>query len=878
TIKIDSLTNAGKLFEQYGMQEMRLWANYLAAHHVLFYLHDHSIAYSMTRDILSELKGTRLQKIELATLQLQGMALMGLRKSGSLNISKGDSDPVQAVLSRTAELARSMGYEYELARALYDSGLEYAGQSSNTDALDQFQQAVQIADGVGSTEMAKAIRESIVQVHTVLGDAPASSEVLQEIESQLVEDGGGDELALNLLAQARLLIGKYRYREALKVLSGALAYQNNSAIRRQIYFELAKILYETGRMDDSLKYLQLAGINPDSSRNRRVNPVVDVGEGLQILANIYRYKGEFERMQTTRSAQGQYRPATDQYLYDQGMDALATPGDHRQRAASLLRRSFEVAGPAGHDDIEHLAQLHYCVLTDPADGLCSNAALNRAHEWLIAAAVPRVTSEAMYVWVQLLLRDGRRGEANAVMEGLIDDIHVMRFSLPGVLGSWYWERHEQIFETWLGMLISESRQRGSTEGSASLLALSKMRFIEGTTESYAGKGGEADSLRTLLAQRADPGAGQSRLTLNEKIMPGLDKLRADFHERFAFLSDAGLKKYLRSLAEDETVMTYHLGPRLAQVWIANKNGVQRRDIADPAKVYQGIQTDRLSLADIGLAAFDDKMDELGKQLLQPVADLLTDTIYAIPAGPLLGVPLDALRFNGHYLVERHNVVNLLSFPQNVNPASSLQTGLLQSVFLAGNPMDYAGDYATRLETSAEISAVADLFVGPGLQIVQGVALLPDEFQSDHFSQSNLVHLSMPGVINLEHPDQSGLELSESEYEPGRAILLSPDIRSQNLGAGLVFLSSLRLSGIPRSGFSSQPGLVADFMAAGAESVIVNLWAGDAGSNVTFITSFYRSLKASANTAAALRNSRLEYLESGRDDGNYDWAGYQLYIK
>ncbi len=237
TVKIDSLINAAKLFEQFGMIEMRLWANYLAAHLIQFHLHDHSIVYSMTREILADLKGTRFQKIELATLQLQSLALIGLRKSGSLRPPADDTDPVQAALARAAELAGSMGYQFEQARALYASGVEYAGQSSWPQALEQFQLAVQLADSVASPELATAIRESIVQIHTIQGDAPATSEVLQEIESQLVEEGGGDELALNLLAQARLLMGSYHWGDAFEVVkSGALNHENNSAIRMQSQF------------------------------------------------------------------------------------------------------------------------------------------------------------------------------------------------------------------------------------------------------------------------------------------------------------------------------------------------------------------------------------------------------------------------------------------------------------------------------------------------------------------------------------------------------------------------------------------------------------------------------------------------------------------
>ncbi len=881
TVKIESLYKASQLFQQFGMQEMRLWANYLTAHLIQFHLHDHSMVYSMTRELLVDLRGTRLKKIELATLQLQSLALIGLKRSGSLNLSTDKTDPVQIALSQTAELAEAMGYYFEQARALFASGVEYAEESLYSNALEKFQLAVKAADSVESAELATAIRESIVLIHNIQGDTPATSEVLQEIESQLVEDGGGDELALNLLAQARLLMTNYHYGEALEVLSGALNYENNSAIRKQINYELAKTFYESGRLDEALNYLQLAEIKPDNGQKRRINPVIDVGEGLRILANTHRIRGEYGPMKQARSAQGQYQTAPDQYLYDQGLDAIARSGKNSKKAPTFFKSSFETATTAGHEDLKHLSRLQYCMLAGPADGLCSKAGLNASYEWLMTAGIPRLTAEAMFLRASRLTLDGQRSEAIAVMERLIDDVHLLRHSLAGVLGAWYWERHEEVFETWIGMLVTDSKQRNRTDGSASLLALSQIRYIEsyaGLELDLSGVSAENDRLRAQLAQRADPTTGIPAVTLNDNINNGLNKLRTSFRKEFEFLSNAGLQKHLRSLANDEMVLTYHISPTIAQVWIGQKGKVQRRDIANPAGVYRALQASRENLESAGLNAFNRKMDELGNYLIKSVADQLKDTIYWIPAGEFLGFPVDALRVNGRYLVERHNVVNLLSFPANTNPGNSLQTESLQKVFLAGNPQDYSGDYATRLETSAEISAVTDIFVGPGLQIVQGVALLPDEFQSADFLQANLIHLSMPGLINLKYPGESGLELSENEYGPGRVVLRPETIRTQKLSAGMVFLSSTRITGSPLSGFSSQPGFVSDFITAGAGSVVVNFWAGDAESDEGFITDFYRALQASGDIAESLRESRLRYLKNHRTNGLYDWAGYQLYIR
>ncbi|MFC1778366.1 CHAT domain-containing protein, partial [Pseudomonadota bacterium] len=212
----------------------------------------------------------------------------------------------------------------------------------------------------------------------------------------------------------------------------------------------------------------------------------------------------------------------------------------------------------------------------------------------------------------------------------------------------------------------------------------------------------------------------------------------------------------------------------------------------------------------------------------------------------------------------------------IHPGAGLQTGLPQTVFLAGHPRDYSGEYATRLDTSTEIRTVADIFVGPGLSIVQGTALLPDEFETEEFQQAQLAHLSMPGIIDLKYPDQSGLELSGTEFSTGRISLQPRDIQANKLQTDLVFLSATSVRETPLSGFSSQPGLISDFIDAGAHSVIARSWTSRGGIGESFISDFYRQLGISGNISAALANAKRDYLKSNRANGLYDWAGYQLY--
>ena len=186
--------------------------------------------------------------------------------------------------------------------------------------------------------------------------------------------------------------------------------------------------------------------------------------------------------------------------------------------------------------------------------------------------------------------------------------------------------------------------------------MSKIRYIENYTDSETTASAAPEStelLRTQLAQRESATLGPVQQDMSENIDEGLVRLRKPFKTTFEFLSRSGLQRHLKTLESDEVVLTYHISPVTAQVWVARKNRVQRRTIPGPGYIYGALQETRQGLADMGKSSFDSKMDALGKRLLEPVADLLTKNIHWVPAGPLLGFPLDALRIKGRYLIERH---------------------------------------------------------------------------------------------------------------------------------------------------------------------------------------------------------------------------------
>ena len=879
TVKIDSLINAGRLFQQFGMTEMRLWSNYLAAHLVHHQLRDFSIAYAMTAEILNELKGARVRNLELATLQLQSAALIGLKRAGVLNTSASDRDPVQTALASVIAVAEATGYQLEQALALQASGEEYAADAYYPEALERFRSAVSISDRVADGELSNQIRESMVKIHSVQGDTEATSEVLQKIETQLQGDGAEDDLALNLLAQGRIFVNNYQYDQAIASLLRAFGHQNDSAVRAQINFELARCFFETGKLEEAQAYLERIGVGPVQQGQGRPPAIINAGEAYGILATIHRINGEFDLMRQARELQGLSDGGKAVYFLDRGLDEIAVNGENSRASRSLFQQGFEAAAQSQKPYLQDLLRLHACAVETGEGKLCRASETGSSYQSLIESGIPRYITQAMQLMARMSVEAGQPGKAIEIMDSLVDEIHMLRSQLPGVLGSWYRERHERIFEFYLELLSHTGTESSGRDALASLLVLSKIRFIEGSAGKVVVVPEDSDTtqgLRARLAQLVNDGSGQRQAGLQIQVNRALDDLRKRSSQQLGNLSISGIQAFLNKLKSNEVMLTYHISPTTAQAWVAGRAGVRHINISNPVYIYSALEQARQGLAGLGLDAFENKMNALGKRLAAPLSGLLKETVYWVPAGALLGFPIDALRLNGRYLAEDHTIVNLWSFPQMTALRQKIEKPGQQSVFLAGFPQDYSGEYATSLKTSPEIQAVTDFFVGPGLTIVQGTALLPDEFSSEPFSRAGLIHLAIPGVIDLKYPDQSVLELSGFEGGSGRASLYPYDIQSLDLQAGLVFLSATQAQQHPTSAFISQPGFVSDFFEAGARAVIARLWTSGGSVPLPFLDDFYTQLQRTGSAAQALAYSKRRYIETNRRNGLYDWAGFQLF--
>ncbi len=146
----------------------------------------------------------------------------------------------------------------------------------------------------------------------------------------------------------------------------------------------------------------------------------------------------------------------------------------------------------------------------------------------------------------------------------------------------------------------------------------------------------------------------------------------------------------------------------------------------------------------------------------------------------------------------------------------------------------------------------------------------------NLSQYQIVHFATHGLLNETQPELSGLVFSlydETGTEKAGFLQLS-DIFNLTLSAELVVLSACQTGvgqDIRGEGLVS---LTRGFMYAGAERVVVSLWAVADNSTSELMQNYYRKiLEMGSNPATAMREVQLEMIQSDNYNAPFFWAPF-----
>ncbi len=906
TMKVITLMQAANFFDLLGMLELQLWSEFYAHFYLLTVLNDSITAAEGAREIYAAATRSGLDDLALAALQLEASATVA--QIGGSN--KGSADALfgqaQTLFQQAAQLAQRKDYQHEHALAIYHSGLAFEKAGNTNTAFVQFDQAVTIASGCGDTALANQIRQHAAKLHESLGDNTEAIVLMQQIsadtpvqiasaeakaeeaESQEEDELADREMVNYLLEQGRLLEKTFRHREAAEVFRQALQLNQKSespTLTGPVYLLLAKALYGAGQMDKALEYLQ-EGIKKTPSYRHETELYVAYG----LVASIQRGRGDFAAMAAARNHQQQFLTETGAgapaaFSFESALDDLAAHGTGSATARALLRQSEQEAKQSGAKRFGQLALLQLCAVGES----CTAEVAQQALADVDATGLPGARQQARLLYSQKLHRDGQLTRAMAELDQLIEEMRFFQSYLPGVLGAWYWQNHDIVFNSFMDLVLEQlgppgGMSVGGTAAIESLRALNRlMRYAQEpagnrVAPATASEDPELEALRSMIAARESANSSQDAAKLAGEISRNLQQTRKRLSPAAA--SSDTLSRRLQQLRDDEALLTYYFAAGRAYAWVGRSHGLELVRIpwsADQSvALSQAVEALRPDATAAAAEEFAGLMDRLSQRLLAPIAKGLPQTIYFLPSGRMEGFPLDALRWDGAFLAARHRVINLMSLDDLGARSPRVGGDALQRFFLAGNRQEGAGDFDLRKPPSAEVKEIADLFVGPGLHIVQGAALQWDEFQDDRFAHAGVIHLAIPGTIDLRNPQQSRLLLSDAGADPSHAFLLPQDIESKKLHAALVVLSACDFTGFNPSAFDQNSRFIKEFLHAGAGSVVASLWqVGDLRA-AQFMRRFYQELTANPNVSEALSATKRSYLaDNGTRDGDI-WAAFQLF--
>jgi CHAT domain-containing protein/tetratricopeptide (TPR) repeat protein len=888
--KAYSFRNAAGIFASLGREEMRLWSEYFAAHLVLHQLDDPLMALEMVGAVQRDAERAGFPQPELVARMLEGSAVLRLAASSAERPAALYYDRAHRVLGQVAELAGRQAFGAEQGRALFEDGSVYEIQGDLESALDRYEAALEVAAGSGDMDLLNQIRATAASAHEAMGSTSGAIALLDDIADDLDSAPGENadlELAMQWFEKGRLLNTNFRHAEAAKELSRALAVQRSEAGARSwgpTGLELAWSLYALGETDEALGLLEASlRVTPEpGNKDSLIRAYGSIG-------NIYRERRQFDEAARARSRQealvgeGSGRAAL---LFDMGLDAMSRGRGAEGPARGLLRLSQQAALSEGDEVSGHRATLNLCLLdSSQGQGSACRAGATAAHDALRGAGIPWIAADASLARSRLLHRSGDAGMARDSMERLIEELYWYRRAMPGVTDPWYAHNRDGLMREYLSLVrATGSGQAGSTrDGGPLLLAMERIRMLENADYVKLQEGAlettEEESIRALLARR-EVTSGNVAQQLAGEINRRLIAARRGASAMAAEMPVLELTTLLRQLDESEAVLTFNFDGRHVRALVATPAGVQAIEMTDSEQVM----ADLGQLRDAWLGPVSPDLprlvDALGDAMLRPLEGIMPEKVYLLPTGPLRGIPLDALRVNGRYFGERHSVTHLASLGSIERRAPGMAKGFRDRVFLAGNPQEQADPFNLEFRVSPEIAAVTDQFVGPGLHIVQGVALQRHEFQDERFAHASLVHLGLAGTLDLSFPDRSRLILAKGaadEVESGSS-LAPADVRSFDMEAQLAVLSGTAVIGHGVSPVDSRVPFVADFMEAGSQAVLVSFRPLGEQANAHFMAGFYDRLRVDPDIVAALSAAKRAWMAADPGTNLPDWASFQLFIR
>lgn len=355
---------------------------------------------------------------------------------------------------------------------------------------------------------------------------------------------------------------------------------------------------------------------------------------------------------------------------------------------------------------------------------------------------------------------------------------------------------------------------------------------------------------------------------------------------------------LKGLADGHwALLEYRLGETASDAWLVTPAGVQafrlpgRSVIEPPARrLSKALAAAARVTAGEGRnpADIDSNAQQLGRDLLQPLTRAIANRNLAIVAdGALAGIPFALLlqsdkslaAAGDRHLVRLPSITALMRLRARATVSGDRIAVVGEPVLRADDPRlgsdRPAGATAAAPDSASAVLATVD---AARVEKLLGFDASRTGLRQQDWHGIGTLHVATPTVLNLGHPDHSGIVLSL--YEVGgqaqNGFLKVGDIAGLHLPLELVVLADTAVAaGDPAEG-GDPYALSRAFLAAGARQIMSSLWRLEPEAASAFMRSFYDGLSNRHLAAPAALGAAQQAL---REDARWNvpsvWAAYEI---
>ena len=830
----------------------------------------------------------------------------------------GDRPQAIAHLLAALAIAKELGDRPQQQQVFSNLSIIYTGQGDFARVIEFQQQHLALVRDLGDRPSETQVLESLGDAHRGLGHHTLAIKYYQE-QLTLTQELGQREL--EAIAFSNLGLAHYNQRNYTQAVE---FHQQSLDIAREIgdrptvangWANLGIAHRAMGSFSPAIDSLQKALALHRELQNASAEQLV-----LKNLGNAYALIGDYDQALTyqrqsldlaqqhndqrgissalgsigaTYANQGQYGKAIAQY--QQSLDIARQTGDRKVEGYTLIniglthhanrdfpnalkyyRQSLDIAQEIGDRWLEAEALSSLGIVSEGLQDF--EGAIDYYDQgFAIFQAIGARNEQAKTLNNQAhtLLKFGKHQDAEVHLRHAIKILDALRNNLDQASQITIFDTQFLTYNLLQQVLIAQNQPQAALEIS---------------------EHGRARAFVNLLAQRQ---ASKADMT-TDIAPPSLTQIRQIAQEQKATLVEYAIVPDDQFLHQGK-----QLGPgAILYIWVVNPIGeITFREVdlsLNPLSLDKLVATSRESIGVRGRSsvAFTPannstqvdqlrQLRQLHQILIQPIADVLPsdpqDRVIFIPQGSLFLTPFPALQDEqGTYLIEKHTLqtapaIQVLQLTQTHTATTRTENN---AKLVVGNPIMPA--VSTRIghppeQLSPLIGAEQEAISIASLLETKPIlgAAATETFVTSQLSNANIIHLATHGLLDdfTGQGVPGAIALAPTGTDAANdGLLTASEILNLKLNAELVVLSACDTGRGDITG-DGVVGLSRSWIAAGASSVLVSLWAVPDAPTADLMTEFYHNLQQNPDKAQALRQAMLTLMK--QNPNPRDWAAFTL---